>query len=212
MKFYFKLLKDFICNIQHFYRISKKFNKVLISKHSRLGSIDGITIGEGSSIMAWAELNTSCPSASCAYVLKVEGTITLGKKCSIRNGAILTCAGGGEIVLGDNVQINPYCILYGYKSLKIGSNTLIAAHTVIVPNNHTFTSKDRLIKDQAVVGKGIVIGEDVWIGTNVAILDGVQIGRGAIVGASSVVTKDIPDYAIAIGCPARVIRLRVDAS
>jgi acetyltransferase-like isoleucine patch superfamily enzyme len=56
--------------------------------------------------------------------------------------------------------------------------------------------------------KGIKIGDDVWIGARVIILPGVSIGSGVIIGAGAVVTKDIPDWAIAVGNPARVVRYR----
>ena len=56
----------------------------------------------------------------------------------------------------------------------------------------------------------VIIGNDVWIGTKVIIMGGVRIGDGAIIGAGSIVTKDIPDYAIAVGAPAKVIKYRFD--
>ena len=58
--------------------------------------------------------------------------------------------------------------------------------------------------------KKIAIGNDVWIGTNVTIMGGVKIGNGVIIGACSVVTKDIPDYAIVVGVPAKIIRYRFE--
>jgi acetyltransferase-like isoleucine patch superfamily enzyme len=57
---------------------------------------------------------------------------------------------------------------------------------------------------------GIVVGDDVWLGFGVVVLDGVRIGKGAVVGAGSVVTRDIPDNAIAVGVPARVVKMRGD--
>ncbi|EGT0664110.1 transferase [Citrobacter werkmanii] len=54
-----------------------------------------------------------------------------------------------------------------------------------------------------------VIGHDVWIGTGVTVLRGVRIGNGAIIGANAVVTKDIPDFCVAVGVPARVIKIRL---
>lgn len=54
----------------------------------------------------------------------------------------------------------------------------------------------------------IVIGEDCWIGSNVTILGGVKIGNGCVIGAGSIVTKNIPDYSVAVGNPARVIKNR----
>lgn len=58
--------------------------------------------------------------------------------------------------------------------------------------------------------KAIIIGNDVFIGINVTILDGITIGTGAVIGAGSVVSKDIPPYAIAVGCPIRIIKYRFD--
>ena len=70
-------------------------------------------------------------------------------------------------------------------------------------NGATLTNKDK-IKER----KAITIGNDVFIGANVTILDGVTIGDGAIIGAGAVVSKDIPDYAIAVGCPIKIIKYR----
>lgn len=70
-------------------------------------------------------------------------------------------------------------------------------------NGITLTDKDKIVER-----KEITIGNDVFIGANVTILDGVTIGDGAIIGAGAVVSKDIPDYAIAVGCPIRIIKYR----
>lgn len=72
-------------------------------------------------------------------------------------------------------------------------------------NGITLSFKDK-IKER----KHIIIGNDVFIGANVTILDGITIGDGAIIGAGAVVSKDIPDYAIAIGCPIRILNYRFD--
>ena len=70
-------------------------------------------------------------------------------------------------------------------------------------NGVTLTDKDKIEER-----KLITIGNDVFIGANVTILDGIKIGDGAIIGAGAVVTKDIPDYAIAVGCPIKIIKYR----
>lgn len=70
-------------------------------------------------------------------------------------------------------------------------------------NGLTLTDKDKLVEREP-----INIGNDVFIGANVTILDGVTIGDGAIIGAGAVVSKDIPDYAIAVGCPIKIIKYR----
>jgi len=65
-----------------------------------------------------------------------------------------------------------------------------------------------LIKDSVTTTKGVVIEEDVWLGTGVIVLDGVRIHKGAVVGAGAAVNKDIPEYAVAIGVPAKVVKFR----
>jgi acetyltransferase-like isoleucine patch superfamily enzyme len=92
--------------------------------------------------------------------------------------------------------------------VTIGNHTRIACHTVIVASNHNFDDVTKNIHEQGVNAKGVVIGNDVWIGAGVRILDGVHIGDHVVIGAGSVVTKDIPENAIAVGVPARVIRKR----
>lgn len=72
-------------------------------------------------------------------------------------------------------------------------------------NGFSLTDKDKIVER-----KTITIGNDVFIGANVTILDGVTIGDGAIIGAGAVVSKDIPDYAIAVGCPIKIIKYRFD--
>jgi acetyltransferase-like isoleucine patch superfamily enzyme len=67
------------------------------------------------------------------------------------------------------------------------------------------------IVEQPLTSRGdIIIEDEAWISTGVIILDGVRVGKGAVVGAGSVVTRDIPDNAIAYGVPAKVIKMRGD--
>jgi acetyltransferase-like isoleucine patch superfamily enzyme len=115
---------------------------------------------------------------------------------------------GGSIELGDNIFIGPHCVIYGHGGLRIGSNTMIAAHTIIIPANHNFSDPDRLIQDQGETRRGITIEDDCWIGSGVRICDGVTLGRGTVVGAGSVVTKSLPAGIIAVGVPARQIKSR----
>jgi acetyltransferase-like isoleucine patch superfamily enzyme len=73
-----------------------------------------------------------------------------------------------------------------------------------MPSNHVFEDPKTPIRLQGIRAEGIIIKDDVWLGTGVRVLDGITIGKGSIVGAGAVVTKDVPDYAIVTGVPARV--------
>jgi acetyltransferase-like isoleucine patch superfamily enzyme len=134
--------------------------------------------------------------------------IEIGKNTSIKQYAYLGSR-GGFIKIGDNCSVNPYCVFLGYGGITIGDNVRIAATTSVIAFNHNYMDKSIPVIEQGNNWKGVVIEDDVWIGTGVRILDGVTIGKGAIVGAGSVVTKSIPEFSVAVGSPAKVIKTRV---
>ena len=107
------------------------------------------------------------------------------------------------------VHIGKFCsigpnLLCGWGSHPTnGISTSPMFYSTRQQNGTTLSNKDKIIERQKVT-----IGNDVFIGANVTILDGVNIGNGAIIGAGAVVSKDIPDYAIAAGCPIKIIKYR----
>lgn len=138
-----------------------------------------------------------------------SGQIHIAANVCITDGVIIAPY-GGRIDIGENVFLGPYCVLYGHGGLTIGKDTMIAAHSVIIPSNHGFADQEKKISIQPSTNIGITIGEDVWIGCGVKILDGVSIGKGCVIGAGAVVNKSLPDYSIAVGVPAKVIGKRGD--
>lgn len=116
-----------------------------------------------------------------------------------------------SITIGDNVNIETDCHISAINSVIIGNNVLIASFVYISDHSHGNVNDDwegRAPLEQSLYSKGPVIIEDnVWLGEKVTVLPGVHIGRGAIIGANSVVTKDIPAYAVAVGSPAKVIKI-----
>jgi acetyltransferase-like isoleucine patch superfamily enzyme len=161
---------------------------------------------------------------------KVRGNVKLGKRVYIASGAELIAYNkeeiiigdngfvlkgsmlhpyGGKIVIGNNVGINLYCIIYGMGGVTIGDNVMMATSCVIVSANHNFERTDIPMNLQGVTCEEVKIGNDVWLGARVTILAGVEIGEGSVIGAGSVVTKSIPPYSVAVGVPARVVKQRV---
>jgi len=138
-----------------------------------------------------------------------KGRIIINRNCELSRGVILR-AYGGEITIGANTFLGEYVIIYGHGNVEIGENSLIAMHTCILSSNHIVPDKKTLIRSQKDMLAGIKIGNDVWIGAGVKILAGVVIGNGCVIGAGAVVTKDLPDYAVAIGVPAKIINYRND--
>lgn len=139
------------------------------------------------------------------------GVISIAPGVRISDGVILAPY-GGSIHLEENVYIGPYCVLYGHGNLTIGRNTLIASHTTLIPSNHIFDDPSTPINKQGERKLGIKVGEDVWIGTGVRVLDGVHIKNGCVIGAGSIVNKSLEPYSIAVGVPAKSVKLRGDAT
>lgn len=134
--------------------------------------------------------------------------VTVGEGVNIYPG--VTLWGPGKIKIGNYVEMGINTTVYSSQLIEIRDNVLIAAGCYIIDSNHGI-EKGKLIREQKSICKGpVVIEEDAWIGAGVKILSGVHIGKGAVVGAQSLVNRDIPDYAIAVGVPARVIGYRME--
>lgn len=121
----------------------------------------------------------------------------------------------GEIKLffGKDVQINDYVHIVAMNSITIGNNVLMASHVFISDNSHgsykcNFQDSDPRIPptEREYISAPVRIGNNVWIGEGVCIMPGVCIGDGCVIGAHSIVSKSIPDYTVAVGAPAKVVK------
>jgi maltose O-acetyltransferase len=139
--------------------------------------------------------------------------LTLGIKLK-KVGKALEVRQGVRIIHPENITVGDYCfvnydsIIDANGGLTMGDNVAIGPKTAIWTSNHEFKDLTIPIKNQPNQLKPVKIGNDVWIGMNCTILPGVNIGNGVVIGAGSVVTSDIPDYAIAVGNPAKIIKYR----
>lgn len=129
--------------------------------------------------------------AESGYNIDIQKNARFSHSCEIGNnsgigeGAKLY----GRVIIGDDVMMGPQCWIY--------------------TQNHAFSSLDKPMREQGPQKERPVrIGNDVWIGGRVTILPGVNIGNGVIIGAGSVVTKDVEDYAVVGGNPAKILKYR----
>lgn len=142
-----------------------------------------------------------------------KGGIEIGNNFSLGRNSIIECTGvirelGEKLIIGQNVGIAANAFIAMRGKVEIGDDTIFGPGVSIHAENHNFKDLDKPIRLQGATRKGIKIGKNCWIGSKVIILDGVNIGNNVIIGAGAVVTKDIPDYAIAVGTPARIIKIR----
>ena len=110
----------------------------------------------------------------------------------------------GDVTIGDYTRIGIHCTVIG--PVCIGSHVNLAQGITVTALNHNFGDAARRIDEQGVSTKPVVIGDDVWIGANAVVLPGVTIGRHCVIAAGAVVTKDVPDYTLAGGVPAKTIK------
>ena len=134
-----------------------------------------------------------------------------GVGAEFRAGAYAICC--SKISLGDRVIIRPSCMLFadprnGGAGITIEDHVMIGSGVHFYVHNHKFDDPNISIIDQGYYqSKPILVKQCSWIGAGAIILPGVTIGRNAVVGAGSVVTKDVPAFALAAGNPARVVRM-----
>lgn len=114
------------------------------------------------------------------------------------------CDYGYNIEIGENFFSNMNFVVLDGAKVKIGNNVFIAPNVGIYTAGHPLDVEER-IKGME-YAYPVTIGDNVWIGGGVSILPGVTVGNNAVIGAGSVVTKDIPDNAVAVGNPCRVIK------
>lgn len=141
-------------------------------------------------------------------ILNNTGSIYVGNKVYISPYAWLM---GGEsnsktLIISDYTVIGNFSHIVGLNKVCIGKNVLIADKVFITDCNHNFDNINLPIKNQGVKILGeVYIGDDSWIGENVSII-GTKIGKHCVIGANSVVVNDIPDFSVAVGVPAKVIK------
>lgn len=139
--------------------------------------------------------------------LKGKKHITLENAVTIRPYAQIW-SGGGTVRIGQGSEIGERCRISIANSLNMGQKVLLSPNVYITDCDHEYRNLKVPVIDQGIVQKEqtVTIGDGSYIGINAVIVGNVKIGKHCVIGANSVVTKDVPDYCVAVGSPAKVIK------
>ncbi len=114
---------------------------------------------------------------------------------------------GSTIEIGSGTKIAGLCVISAVLQVRLGRSVLLGRNVYIADHKHAFTDVTRPVLDQGVDGvMAVEICDGAWLGNNTVIAPGVRIGCGAVVGANSVVKQDVPDFSVAVGAPARIVK------
>jgi acetyltransferase-like isoleucine patch superfamily enzyme len=152
-------------------------------------------------------------SSSRLVKAKIDGhkNIYIGSKVFVNDHGWLACLPltgnkNCRLTIGDGTYIGRFCHFYATSKIEIGTKVLIADRVYIADNLHEFSDVKIPVIDQGVRQTNeVTIGDGAWLGENVSVV-GASVGKQSVIGANSVVTKDIPDYCVAVGSPARIIK------
>ena len=137
------------------------------------------------------------------------GRLEIGRWVHLGDGTSIRCH-EGSMRIGDKVVMGRHNTLNCYLDVEVGAATLVADWVYVTDFDHRIDDVHVPIKDQGIVKAPVRIGPDTWLGVKSSVLRGSRIGRGSVVGAHAVVRGDVPEYSIAVGAPARVVRNRRD--
>lgn len=112
-----------------------------------------------------------------------------------------------SLVIGNNVHLSKHCCIGCSNKIVLENDVRLAPYCHITDRNHVYTDVNIPIWRQTSESPGpVIIGQQTWLGFGVQVMPGVSIGKHCVIAAGSIVTKDIPDYSVAIGSPAKVIK------
>ena len=141
--------------------------------------------------------------------IRVGSNVMIGPNVALSAGmaADQSLISDAIVVIGDRCLIGRNCSIAGHLRIDIGDDVYFGPNVYVTDQNHSAADPHRPVGHQAEPERPVIIGAGSWVGTNAVILPGVTIGRHAVIGAGAVVNHDVPDYAVAVGAPARVVSI-----
>jgi acetyltransferase-like isoleucine patch superfamily enzyme len=164
-------------------------------------------------ILLGAEISGSVSLGKHVFVSIPGGSLTIGEQTLIGDRCVIEVSGNprAQVTIGSSCYLAHDVHIGAYQQVVIGNNVRIAEFTSVRDTSHNYLERGQPINLQGDNVGTVSIEDDVWIGQGCIVLGsqvGTVVGKGAVVGAHSVVKESIPEYAIAVGAPARIIGYR----
>jgi len=142
--------------------------------------------------------------------IRVHGksSIEIGDKCRIDRGVRILSNNQSRIEIGEGTRIGLYSVFNGGDSITIGSKSLISGFVYLQTSMHGFAQREKSVQEQGYDHAPIILEKDTWLATHVVIMPGIRLGKGAVVGSNAVVTKNVLNYQVVAGIPAKPIKER----
>jgi acetyltransferase-like isoleucine patch superfamily enzyme len=142
------------------------------------------------------------------HYIEIGDNTMIGPYCAISAGMMpgQTCVTSPVVRIGNRCLIGRGSGIVGHLAIDIGDDVWTGHHVYITDQNHGYEDVTRPISRQTQPERPVSIGDGSWLGTGTVVLPGASIGRHVAVGANSVVTGTLPDFCVAVGAPARVVR------
>jgi acetyltransferase-like isoleucine patch superfamily enzyme len=141
--------------------------------------------------------------------------IEIGKRATLRLGRWSWIGHGckirvheGEVRVGAKTVLGQECTISAFQHVSIGRECIVADRVMLIDFDHGVVEHERPVREQGIYKRDVRVGHNVWVGYGVAILRGTTVGDNCVLGTSTIVTKDVPDNAVAAGVPVRVLRMR----
>jgi acetyltransferase-like isoleucine patch superfamily enzyme len=140
-------------------------------------------------------------------VIKARGRMLVEPGVIIGRDSVIVADREAVVEIGAGTKVNQRCFITAKRRIAIGRHVLFSNNVFICDHLHAFDDVETPVMRQgATEPRPVEIGEGTWLGINVVVMPGVRVGRHCVIGANSVVTADVPDFGVAVGAPARLVR------
>lgn len=203
-RYLFCMYKKYLFQLIRGYRVmpflKKHGRSLFIGTHTKLYLKKSISFGTGVKIGNYCKIDA----------LSREG-VQFGNNSGIGDYSVIECTGsivniGKGIKIGNQTNFGSNCFFGAAGGIEVGDDVIGGQNIRFHSEEHNFTNKDILIREQGVSHKGIKIGNNCWIGAGAVVLDGCCIGNSCIIAANAVLKGKFPDYSVIAGVPAKVIK------